>query len=145
MANQVVSLPSNKPDTEVSARPRRRTYTGPYKLKVLDEVAAATGRGAVAVILRREGLYASHLAAWRKELRNGGVAALAACARIADAVGGTALGRNALFDACCLPPEAAHGRSRRCTNGNGCDNGDRTGDLHPVVQVHSPLFSVFIG
>ena len=75
MANQVVSLPSNKPDTEVSARPRRRTYTAPYKLKVLDEVAAATERGAVAVILRREGLYASHLAAWRKELRNGGVGA----------------------------------------------------------------------
>ena len=76
MANQVVPLPSNKPDTEVSARPRRRTYTAAYKLKVLDEVAAATERGAVAVILRREGLYASHLAAWRKELRNGGVAAL---------------------------------------------------------------------
>jgi transposase-like protein len=76
MANQVGPLPSNKPDTEVSARPRRRTYTAAYKLKVLDEVAAATERGAVAVILRREGLYASHLAAWRKELRNGGVAAL---------------------------------------------------------------------
>ena len=76
MANQVVPLPSNKPDTEVCARPRRRTYTAAYKLKVLDEVAAATERGAVAVILRREGLYASHLAAWRKELRNGGVAAL---------------------------------------------------------------------
>jgi transposase-like protein len=76
MANQVGPLPSNKPDTEVSARARRRTYTAAYKLKVLDEVAAATERGAVAVILRREGLYASHLAAWRKELRNGGVAAL---------------------------------------------------------------------
>jgi len=76
MANLVVPLPSNKPDTEVSARPRRRTYTAAYKLKVLDEVAAATERGAVAAILRREALYASHLAAWRKELRNGGVAAL---------------------------------------------------------------------
>jgi len=77
MVTHVVPLPSNKPDTEVSARPRRRTYTAAYKLKVLDEVAAATERGGVAVILRREGLYASHLAAWRKELRNGGVAALA--------------------------------------------------------------------
>ena len=77
MANQVVPLPSNKPDTEVSARPRRRTYTAAYKLKVLDEVAVVTDRGGVAVILRREGLYASHLAAWRKELRKGGVAALA--------------------------------------------------------------------
>jgi transposase len=76
MANQVVPLPSNKPDTEVSARPRRRTYTAAYKLKVLDEVGAALERGAVAAVLRREGLYASHLAAWRKELRNGGVAAL---------------------------------------------------------------------
>ena len=55
MANLVVPLPSNKPDTEVSARPRRRTYTAAYKLKVLDEVAAATERGAVAAILRREG------------------------------------------------------------------------------------------
>ena len=75
MAAKVASLAS-KPDPEVSARTRRRTYTGEYKLKILDEVDASTERGGVAAILRREGLYGSHLAAWRKELRKGGVGAL---------------------------------------------------------------------
>ena len=72
---QVASLPS-KLDPEVSARTRRRTFTGQYKLKILDEVDATTEHGGVAAILRREGLYGSHLAAWRKELSKGGVAAL---------------------------------------------------------------------
>jgi len=62
---------------EVPARARRRTFTGAYKLRVLAEYeAAAPGeRGAV---LRREGLYSSHLVEWRRARDAGALAGLAA-------------------------------------------------------------------
>lgn len=54
------------------ARPRRRTFTAEYKAQVLDEYDAlppgSTGRGA---LLRREGLYTSHIAEWHKARRAG--------------------------------------------------------------------------
>ena len=54
-------------DPDIDARPRRRSFTAEYKERVLAEYDAApvgsTERGA---ILRREGLYSSHLAEWRK-------------------------------------------------------------------------------
>ena len=61
-------------DPEVLEKPRRRTFTAQYKLRVLREidVAKASGRaGAVGAILRREGLYSSHLVDWRKEREAG--------------------------------------------------------------------------
>ncbi len=71
--NPVVAVPSVK-ETEVLAKAKRRGFTAEYKQRILDEVdrAAASGRsGEVGAILRREGLYSSHLAAWRK-LRDAG-------------------------------------------------------------------------
>jgi transposase-like protein len=64
------------PDTEVSARPQRRKFTAEYKMRMLDEVDAAKQPGVVGIILRREGLYSSHLTEWRKERRRGAFAAL---------------------------------------------------------------------
>jgi transposase len=54
------------------ARARRRTFTGPYKLDVLVEYDAADrdGKGA---LLRREGLYTSHISEWRKQRDRGAV------------------------------------------------------------------------
>jgi len=52
------------PDPEVPARPRRRRFTVQYKLRVLAETDAAPP-GSIAAILRREGLYSSHLDAFR--------------------------------------------------------------------------------
>jgi transposase-like protein len=52
---------------EVDPRPKRRIYTAEYKLRILREVEACTVSGAVGEILRREGLYASHLRTWRRQ------------------------------------------------------------------------------
>jgi transposase len=64
------------PNPEVSARPRRRTFTAEYKRDILDQVDVAE-RGDVGAILRREALYSSHLTEWRKERERGTLAALA--------------------------------------------------------------------
>lgn len=56
-----------KDDPDPSARPRRRSFTAEYKADILAEYDAlpsgSTERGA---LLRREGLYTSHIAEWRK-------------------------------------------------------------------------------
>lgn len=64
------------PDPEVPPRASRRTYTARYKAQILLEYDAlgAAGRGA---LLRRHGLYTSHIANWRKLRDQGGLAALA--------------------------------------------------------------------
>jgi transposase len=79
MEKQVeVRQPNGKaPDPEVSARPRRRTFTAEYKRDILKQVDDAAERGDVGAILRREALYSSHLAEWRKERERGTLAALA--------------------------------------------------------------------
>jgi transposase-like protein len=51
----------------VEAKPKRRRFTAEYKLRILREVERAKDFGEVGVILRREGLYSSHLATWRRE------------------------------------------------------------------------------
>ena len=55
----------------------RRRFTAAYKQRILAEVAAAAGTGAVGRIIRREGLYSSTLTAWRKARSNSERAALA--------------------------------------------------------------------
>src|SRR5918911_5477898 len=62
-------------DPEVPARATRRVYTARYKAQILAEYDAldAAGRGA---LLRRHGLYTSHIAKWRKQRDQGGLAAL---------------------------------------------------------------------
>lgn len=51
--------------TEVSPRPTRRRFSAEYKQRVLNEAEACSEKGALGALLRREGLYSSHLAAWR--------------------------------------------------------------------------------
>ena len=66
-----------RPDPEVPERAKRRTFTAKYKLEILAEYDAApeSTKGA---LLRREGLYSSHIVEWRKARDAGGLAALAA-------------------------------------------------------------------
>ena len=64
------------PDPELVERPRRRTFTAKYKLKVLGEADACTKPGEIGALLRREGLYTSHLSAWRKQRDEGALQAL---------------------------------------------------------------------
>jgi transposase len=70
-------LLASRPDPEVVAKPKRRTYTAEYKLGILQEAeAAAATRGGIGSLLRREGLYSSLLATWRRERANGILEAL---------------------------------------------------------------------
>lgn len=63
---------------EVVPKPgRRRVFTAAEKLRMVREAAACTERGEVEALLRREGIYSSHLAAWRKQLVLHGSDALA--------------------------------------------------------------------
>ena len=61
-------------------RPRRRTFTARYKADILAEYEAAD-RGERGAILRREGLYSSHIIEWRKAAEAGAVAALGPATR----------------------------------------------------------------
>ena len=54
------------PSPEISARPRRRTFTARDKLRILAETDRAAGTGQIGLILRREGLYSSNPTDWRK-------------------------------------------------------------------------------
>jgi transposase-like protein len=61
-----------RPDPEVVAVAKRRTFTAEYKLRILAEAAAAAAQpGAIGALLRREGLYSSHLVTWRRERQAG--------------------------------------------------------------------------
>lgn len=55
-----------RPAIEVIEKAKRRTFTVAYKAKILRETEEAP-QGQVAAILRREGLYTSHLQKWRLE------------------------------------------------------------------------------
>lgn len=59
------------------SRPLRRVYSLEFKLWVLEEAARCSEPGAVMALLRREGIYSSHLRRWRQQQAQGGVEALA--------------------------------------------------------------------
>jgi transposase-like protein len=63
-------------DVQVAAKPRRRMYTAEYKRRILKEADACTTAGAIGALLRREGLYSSHLVVWRRARGRGELAAL---------------------------------------------------------------------
>ena len=59
------------PDPEVPAKPKRRQFTAEYKSSILDEVETCRDEGAIGAVLRREGLYSSHLTTWRRQREQG--------------------------------------------------------------------------
>lgn len=63
------------PDPELVERGRRRRFSAQYKLKILQEADACTKPGEIGALLRREGLYTSHLSTWRKQRDAGALAA----------------------------------------------------------------------
>jgi transposase-like protein len=63
------------PNPEVLEKAQRRIYTAEYKLKILQETDTC-GEGQIGAILRREGLYSSHLTTWRRQRQAGQLAAL---------------------------------------------------------------------
>jgi transposase len=55
------------PEPEVLPRAKRRRFSAEYKLRILEEVDGCTQRGQIGALLRREGLYSSHLSTWRQQ------------------------------------------------------------------------------
>jgi len=75
-ASERAGAPPVGPDPEVVAKPKRRRFTAEYRLRVVEEAERCTEPGAVGRLLRREGLYSSHLTAWRKARRDGALRGL---------------------------------------------------------------------
>jgi len=71
------AAPAGPPDPELIERPKRRRFTAAFKLAILREADACTQQGEVGALLRREGLYSSHLSTWRKQREEGALSALA--------------------------------------------------------------------
>ena len=67
---------SNISDPEVVPRAKRRRFSAEYKLRILEEAAACSERGQIGSLLRREGLYSSHLTTWRHQREQGQLEAL---------------------------------------------------------------------
>src|SRR5438093_3757818 len=63
-------------ETEVVAKARRRRFTAAEKLRVLREADGCTKPGELGALLRRQGLYSSHLSAWRAARKRGELAGL---------------------------------------------------------------------
>jgi transposase len=62
---------STAPDPEVVPRATRRQFTAAYKRQVVAEADACIKPGEVGALLRREGLYSSHLSNWRRQIAAG--------------------------------------------------------------------------
>lgn len=80
-ATAPLDVPPRASGSTVEIKPKRRnrrSFSAAEKLRIVRAAAAATERGEVEALLRREGIYSSHLAAWRKQLALHGSEALAA-------------------------------------------------------------------
>ena len=64
------------PDPELVERAQRRRFSAQYKLAIVREADACSEPGEVGALLRREGLYTSHLNYWRKQRDAGALEAL---------------------------------------------------------------------
>lgn len=65
-------------DSAVSPTPNRRRFTAAYKIKILEQIDRCNHHGEIGALLRREGLYSSQLAAWRRAREQGSLATPAA-------------------------------------------------------------------
>ena len=74
---QADELATGVPDPEVIPQAKRRQFTAKYKLRILEEADRCTERGQIGELLRREGLYSSHLSKWRQQRARGQLQGLA--------------------------------------------------------------------
>lgn len=68
--------PTPQPNPEVVAKAKRRRFTADYKQSILEQADQATESGGIGALLRREGLFSSHLTSWRRERKAGVLQAL---------------------------------------------------------------------
>jgi transposase len=76
-AAAAVGPPPGIPDPEVPEKPVRRQFTAEYKQRILEEADRCTQPGQLGQLLRREGLYSSHLITWRRQRERGVLSGLA--------------------------------------------------------------------
>jgi transposase len=74
-------LADSVPDPEVKLKAHHRRFTAEYKQRILTESDACCTRGQIGALLRREGLYSSHLSKWRQQRAHGALAGLTPKAR----------------------------------------------------------------
>ena len=74
----VGAVPSSVPDPAVPEKAQRRRFTAEYKLRMIREADACKAPGELGALLRREGLYSSNLATWRRQRDQAARAGLAA-------------------------------------------------------------------
>ena len=67
----VTPSPGVHPATEVTSKAKRRSFTTAYKLQILQEADRCRQQGQLGALLRREGLYSSHLTTWRRQRDRG--------------------------------------------------------------------------
>jgi transposase len=73
MTDQAIELKSvtnptiKRPDPEVPEKAQRRQFSAAYKQRILEETDRCTELGQIGALLRREGLYSSHLSTWRSQ------------------------------------------------------------------------------
>ncbi len=76
MTKTPAGTPNETPDPQVKAKTARRSFTTTYKLSILEQADQCQGVGEIGALLRREGLYSSHLSSWRRLRRQGTLRAL---------------------------------------------------------------------
>jgi len=76
--SQAMHSNNTLPDPEVPEKAKRRSFTAAYKQRILEEADNCIEPGQVGELLRREGLYSSHLTTWRRQRQTGGLAGLSA-------------------------------------------------------------------
>jgi transposase len=73
MTDQAIELKSvtnptvERPDPEVPEKAQHRQFSAAYKQRILEEADRCTELGQIGALLRREGLYSSHLSTWRSQ------------------------------------------------------------------------------
>jgi transposase-like protein len=70
------TITAQKIETEIPERASRRRFTKEYKLRILQQADCCTKQGEIGALLRREGLYSSHLSDWRSQRHEGTLKAL---------------------------------------------------------------------
>lgn len=73
---QITNIADVRPDTEVVPTAKRRSFSKAEKLRILADADACVAPGDIGALLRREGIYSSHLATWRKQRQLAGEALL---------------------------------------------------------------------
>ena len=70
------AAPEGVPDPELVERASRRRFSAAYKLSIVREADACSKPGEIGALMRREGLYSSHLGKWREQRDRGALGAL---------------------------------------------------------------------